>query len=361
MTGRGDPPEGTPDGVPGGDDEYRSVVFDESFVRAARLQEFSAKERLGDHTPAVRDRRSWARTGISRQAIVLVLLIATAFAAAVYMGVQHPYQSSPQQAVEPLRSTMVPLAPRGEVPGGRPEKLFENSPASQFRAGAEGVTLPSARRTENFTEGQVVNALSTAKEYLVKSAVDPRVLVGGADAARPVRLLLDPGQLKQFDHSLDRPTDDGRHAATGWLMRFDSSQVALADTAVRVRGTMSIEERSPAALEVVAEHTFVYAVQSPQAKGDDHASLYTVRREVRLRFDRADLRDHHVEVAQSSVQAGPQACAADPVGYLRPMLAGQRAKSDGPTGTDPYTTGRPTAPSLCGVLAPNAQPSPPSR
>lgn len=53
MTGRGEPPEGPPDNT-GGEDEYRSLVFDESFVRAARLQEFSAQERMGMHARAVR-------------------------------------------------------------------------------------------------------------------------------------------------------------------------------------------------------------------------------------------------------------------------------------------------------------------
>ena len=43
---------GHPRALPGGgEDEYRSVVFDESFVRAARLQEFSAQERMDDHAP----------------------------------------------------------------------------------------------------------------------------------------------------------------------------------------------------------------------------------------------------------------------------------------------------------------------
>ena len=93
MGGPGDPPEGAPEGGPGGgEDEYRSVVFDESFVRAARLQEFSAQERLSDHAPAVR-RRPPLRRGLSRQALVLVLLIAVAFGTAIYMGVRHPYQS----------------------------------------------------------------------------------------------------------------------------------------------------------------------------------------------------------------------------------------------------------------------------
>ncbi|KJY47707.1 membrane protein, partial [Streptomyces sp. NRRL S-444] len=71
MAVPGDPPDGTPDGIGGGDeefrsDEYRSVVFDEDFVRAARLQEFSAQERMGEHARAVRSRSIWAGGGSSR-------------------------------------------------------------------------------------------------------------------------------------------------------------------------------------------------------------------------------------------------------------------------------------------------------
>ena len=50
MGGPGEPPEGTPEGPSGAEDEYRSIVFDESFVRAAPLQEYSARERITDHT-----------------------------------------------------------------------------------------------------------------------------------------------------------------------------------------------------------------------------------------------------------------------------------------------------------------------
>ena len=64
-------------------------MFDESFVRAARLQEFSAQERMADHAPAVR-RRPPLHRGLSRQALILVLLIAVAFGTAIYMGVRHP-------------------------------------------------------------------------------------------------------------------------------------------------------------------------------------------------------------------------------------------------------------------------------
>ncbi|MBT3154367.1 hypothetical protein HTV45_26430 [Streptomyces sp. CHD11] len=356
MGGPSDPPEGTPEGAPGGgEDAYRSVVFDESFVRAARLQEYSARERITDHTPAVRRSPPRRLPGLSRQALVLVLLIAVAFGTAVYMGVRHPYRApAGERPAEPLRMTVVPLAPRGEVPGTADvERLYANSPAARFRTGAQGVPLPASRSTEHFSADQVVTALLTAKDYLVRSALDPGVLTGGE--TRPVRVLLDSGQLDQFDRSLERPAADGRHASTGWLVRFDPARVELADDGVRVRGTMQAEETDPATLEVTTDHTFAYALRPAGAGRDDPASLFTVRRELRFRFDRDDLRLHRAELVVADVRAGPLSCAQDTAGRLRPLLAGQTARESGPAGTDPYATGSP--PALCGSLATGAQPS----
>ncbi|MFI8995178.1 hypothetical protein [Streptomyces sp. NPDC053542] len=412
MTGPGDPPEGTPEGAPGGgEDEYRSVVFDESFVRAARLQEFSAQERMGDHARAVRSRHAWSRFGGSRQALILVLLIALAFGTAIYMGVRHPYRAPEPTPAPPLRSTVIPLAPVGTVPGGRPGDLFERSPAAGFRIGAAGVNLPVVRRTGEFSESQVMAALTTAKEYVVRSSLDPDTLSGGP--ARGVRLLLDTSQLDQFDRSLRRPSDDGRHAATGWLVRFDPSQSRLADPRVRVDGTLAVEPAAAGnALEVTADYTFVYAVRAPDGRpaaggsGNtapaaverptgsvaggaastagstagstsgsaasgagggkvqsaaqqraDGASLFTVRRELHFRFDRDDLRDRRLEVQSSYLQAGPMSCNSGPESALRPLLAGERAGNGRPQGTDPYAHGSTNA-SLCGVMAPSAEPSP---
>ncbi|MER5784999.1 hypothetical protein ABT104_25305 [Streptomyces mobaraensis] len=375
MEGPGDPPEGTPEGAPGGgDEEYRSVVFDESFVRAARLQESSARERLGDHAPAVRTRHVWARLGASRQLMLLVLLIALAFGTAVYMGLRHPYKDPPPPSAEPLQTTVIPLAPRGTVPGGPAARLFADSPARGFAEGAEGVVLPDARRTQNFSEGLVMAALATAKEYTVRSALDREVL-GGGDG-RAVRVLLAPSQVEQYDRSFERPVADGQHAITGWVVRFDPAQVAVDDAPVRVEGAFSLTEVSPAALEVSADHTFVYAVRpagtGPVKAGTAagagqaaDASLFTVRRIVRFRFDRDDLQDHHVQVLQSTVEAGPESCGADDAAYLRPVLAGGTADNSRQPLTDPYATGRPSV-GLCGVLAPGALapaagPSPPGR
>ncbi|MGX5182552.1 SCO2583 family membrane protein [Streptomyces avermitilis] len=353
MGGPGNPPEGTPEGAPGGgEDEYRSVVFDESFVRAARLQEFSAQERMGDHAPAVR-RRPPLHRGLSRQALILVLLIAVAFGTAIYMGVRHPYQTPKAQPVEPLRMTVIPLAPQSAVPGATDaEALYAHSPAAQFRIGAEGITLPASRRTAHFSDGQVVTALTTVKDYLVESSLDPAVLTGGA--TRPARILLDPQQLDQFDQSFDHPAADGRHAPTGWLVRFDPSRAELADRKIRVQGTLQAAETSSDTLEVTADHTLVYALRPTGSDSKAQASLFTVRRELTFRFDRDDLRMHQAELLVSYVQAGPLACAEDAADHLHPLLAGQTAKAGGPAGTDPYATGSATA--LCGSLAASAQP-----
>ncbi|WP_149183155.1 hypothetical protein [Streptomyces sp. TRM49041] len=424
MAGSGDPPDGTPDGTPeglpgGGEDEYRSVVFDESFIRAAHIQELSAEERMGHDTDGVRRlpgpdsdsetapdadpdpdadldpdgdhgpdagyepgpggaygygprggprlgrRRGRARLRRSRTAaLMVVLLVGMVFAAAIHLGSRYPYQPPPAQRAEPLSTILVALTPQDSVPGGRPADLYAHSPAAQYRAGAAGVTLPPARRTPHFSEGQVMAALTIAKDYLVQSSLDPDTLTGGT--VRPVRLLLDPDQLDQFDRSVDSPAADGRHATGGWLIRFDPARVALADPSVRVQGTLRVAETSAEALEVTSDHTFAYtlrpaatAATAATATTADtaDASLFTVRRELRFRFDREDLRMHRAELVAGRLQAGPMDCAADLSGALRPLLAGERPTTTAPPATDPYATAPAAATPLCATLPAVSQPT----
>ncbi|MFJ2741894.1 hypothetical protein ACIO3O_19785 [Streptomyces sp. NPDC087440] len=391
MAGRSDPPEGTPpEGFPNsGDDDYRSVVFDESFVRAARLQEYSATERVGDHAPAVRTLpppppAPAARTGRT-QVLLLVLLVVLAFATAVYMGVRTPAQPTSDHRAEALQATVVPLAPTGPVPGGKPAELFLHSPAAQFRTGAEGIQLPIPRGTQHFSESQVQAALTIAKDYLVQSSLDPQVLTGRE--VRTVRLLLDPDQQDQFDAAFDTPARPGAEAS-GWLVRFNPEKVALAGGA-RANGTLRAVELGPDLLDVTSDHTFVYPLRPATGQGAaraDGASLFTVRRELHFRYDAEDLRRHRTELLAASTLAGPQACGAPGAAQAwQPLLAGLRAPEPGeaptaapgaPTasagastapsaapaaGTDPYATGAATG-ALCGTLSAAAQPTgPPSR
>ncbi|QLJ00448.1 hypothetical protein HZZ00_05250 [Streptomyces sp. NEAU-sy36] len=354
MGGPGDPPEGTPEGGPGGaEDEYRSVVFDESFVRAARLQEYSAEERMADHAPAVR-RRPPLHRGLARQAVILVLLLAVAFCTAVYMGVRHPDDSAEDaRPVQPLRTTVIPLAPQGRVPGGTDaEALYAHSPAARFDIGAEGVPLPAARGTAHFSDSQVMAALTTVKDYIVRSSLHPDVL-GGRTAA-PARALVDSDQLAQFDQSFDHPAADGGHAATGWVVRIDPSRARLADDRVRVQGDLRATEADPAALDVTADHTFVYALR-PAGAASARVSLFTVRRALTFRLTRDDLRARQVQLVTAYVEAGPLSCADDSTSYLHPLLAGQTPRPGSPAATDPYATEAPA--SLCGTLARASQPT----
>jgi hypothetical protein len=365
MAGRGDPPEGTPQGIPGGgDEEYGSVVFDDSFVRAARIQEYSARERMGVAARAVRARRPWS-SGAYRQAFILVLLILMIFGTAVYMGIRHPYRSPVPPQAQTLRITLIPLAPQGPVPEAAADPLFTAYGGAHSRVGADGYTLPAAHATADFSEDEVLQALTIAKDYLVASSLDPAALTSGD--VRGVRELLNPGQLDQFDQSLARPVDDGQYAATGWLVRFDPTRYALADQQVFVRGTMTVSELSPDAIIVSTDHTLVYTVRSTMVTstgsrvgaalrgGAPRASHFTVRRRLQLYFTRGDLQGHEAEILQVAVEAGPLACTADSAAYFRPLLAGQSASAQA-AGINPYDRGRSIA-SGCGLL----DPGPPRR
>ncbi|MEU5162917.1 hypothetical protein AB0G74_25375 [Streptomyces sp. NPDC020875] len=420
MAGRGDPPEGPTDGLPdGGEDEYGAVVFDETFVRAARLREYSAQERMHPHARAVRALPPapppYGRHGPGGAwvLILLTLLVALAFAMTVHFGLRRsdgPVAAAP--GTEQPRITVIPLAPTGRVPGGTPAELLRRGPAAQHRAGAAGITLPGVRATRGFPEDDVLTALTVAKEFLVASSLNPAVLTGATE--RPVRILLNARQLDAFDrstgHGLPAPvrtpavasasasasgpasgpqpgigSPDSRTApAAGWLVRFDPAEVALADSAIRVRGTLDYTETAQGALEVSSRHTFTYALRPapaadagvtrtpaasrPGERAPDRsrasaapASAFVVQRELRLRFDHEDIARHQTEIVSSRLRAGPHSCATDLSRRLRPLLAGETAAPGGPAATDPYGTGPGPAVALCGTLADSALPTPAPR
>ncbi|MFF6956568.1 hypothetical protein [Streptomyces sp. NPDC008317] len=356
MSGPGNPPEGTPEGVPGGgEDEYRSVVFDESFVRAARIQEFSAQERLDDADRAVRVRHALPR-GLARQAVALITLIVVAFGFAIYMGVRHPYKGRGQDATEQLRATVIPLVPSGKVASVSATEPFRGQRAEAYRVGAEGITMPAIHRIGDYGVGEVTQAFSTAKLYLTDSSINQETVTGGDVSS--VRALLDPGQLDQFDSSLTRPYTDGTHEATGWLVRFDpAARVRLVRDGIRVQGTLDATETGDDELEIAADHTFVYALYRP-GFADNAVSLFTVRRQMRFRFSHADLRQRQIQVVQADVAAGPLACGAAVQNYFRPILAGQSAPG-AVAGADPYRHDRPVG-AVCAPLTDATTGQPPA-
>ncbi|MGP3968965.1 SCO2583 family membrane protein [Streptomyces sp. 6N223] len=366
MAGRTDPPEGTPGGAPGaGDEEYQSTVFDESFVKAARLQELSAQERLEDHSEAVRSRLPEsggpAARVIPKQGIALALIILLAFAAAIYLGSNNPYGSGNSAAVEPPAGAVIPLAPQGEVPGSRDaEALYAGSPADEFGMGAGGVALPDPRATVHFTSEQVLTALTVAKEYVVASSLTPEVLAGNTYI--PVRELLGPEQREQFDRAM--AGHDPYSVPTDWLVRFDADpagqQVALADPLPRVDGEFDFREIDEDVLQVSGHHVFVYAVR-PAGEPRAPAALFVVEREILLQFGEGELRERQAVVRQADVLAGPMDCEAESDAALVPLLAGERATHPpAERATDPFTRDAPGGAPVCGTLSPAALPELPT-
>ncbi|MCL2551211.1 MAG: hypothetical protein FWE15_00775 [Actinomycetia bacterium] len=324
MSGPGDPPEGAPEGAPGGDDEYRSVVFDESFVRAARIQEYSASERLDGTARSVRVRHVLPRS-LARQAVALLMLLVLAFGFAIYMGVRHPYRAPAGDSNPQLRVTLIPLVPTGTVAAVPVSAPFAGSAAATYRSGPGAINAPAAERVGDFAESEVYQAYQTAVEYLTASAIDPRAVTGGDVGT--VRNLLDPAQLDQFEASVTHPSADGSQEATGWLVRFDPAehlQLVGGAGGVRVKGQLFPPQTSNDMLEISTDHTFVYALRGPGSP-DMPISLFTVRRQLQFRFTHRDLEQDHLQVTAAEVAAGPLSCGNGVESYFRPILAGGQA------------------------------------
>ncbi|MEU9128922.1 hypothetical protein AB0D08_12580 [Kitasatospora sp. NPDC048540] len=343
-----EPPEGTPEGGSGNEDEFRSVVFDESFVRAARIQELSAQERLGpDHPRATRPRIGFGPMGsLPRQAVALLLVVVLAFAAAVYFGVSSPHRAGVVPSGSQLSSTMVALSPPVPVPAVADQAdPFAGLPTG-YADGAAGLGVPAASATAHFTRTEVARALDTVQSYLVASALSPATLVQ-SDTAQ-ARALVTAGELTQYDDSVKAPRDDRRHAATGWLVRFDPGQVALASQTVKAAGSMVVTEADSGTLEVAADHTFVYALR-PAGTAQSSAALFTVRRELRFEFEHGDVAVARLRLVDAVVQAGPTSCGAFTAGYLQPLPAGAAGTAPVPVSPADHTH---PAWQVCGVLGP---------
>ncbi|MEV7779394.1 hypothetical protein [Kitasatospora sp. NPDC088351] len=346
-----EPPEGAPDGGSGNEDEYRSVVFDESFVRAARIQELSARERLaGSFGRATRPRVRLGPLGtVPRQALALLLLILVAFAAAVYFGISSPERQSAQPSGSQLTTSLVALSPASAVrPVADPAGPFASLPPG-YSDGAIGLGTPAGAATEHFSKAEVTKALDTVQRYLVASSLAPAALIQGATG--DVRAFVTPGEQAQFDTSVAQPADDRHHALTGWLVRFDPGQVALASGTVKVAGAMRIDEADSGTLQIATDHTFVYALKPAGASSGAPVTLETVRRQLTFDFDRVDLAATQLRLVDSVLQAGPAPCTGSMAGFLQPVLATAGGTSvPAPPGIDPGNHAQP-AWQVCGVLA----------
>ncbi|MFD9127931.1 hypothetical protein, partial [Kitasatospora sp. NPDC059571] len=310
-----EPPEGAPDGGSGNDDEFRSVVFDESFVRAARIQELSARERLGGGYRATRPRIGLGPFGsLPRQAVALLLVVVLAFAAAVYFGISSPHRQAAPPSGNQLTSNAVALSPSAPVAAvADPQHPFAGL-AGGYAEGTAGLGIPAGSATAHFTRTEVARALAVVRTYLTASALNPATVAQGDSAE--VRDLVTAGEQAQYDESVNSPRDDQHHAATGWLVRLDPGRVALATDTVMSAGAVQVGEADASTLQVATDHTFVYAVRAA-GTAEAPVSLFSVRRELRFAFDRGDLSVGRLRLVDAGGQARPDPGGA-PTAGVRP-------------------------------------------
>jgi hypothetical protein len=218
-----------------------------------------------------------------------------------------------------------------------------------YALGPAGLGLPNATATDHYSKNQVAQALILAQNYAEVSSLDTGVLFGGSTDT--VRDLLASGQRSQFDQSIKSPTDDGKHEATGWLVRFDPATVKPAvGTETRVQGSFTVPQEVDGALQLTGDHTFVYALTPVSTDGTQQPTvLFTVRREIVYRFTAADLAANRVELTTSATEAGPLACdAASAAKYFTPLLPATA------TASATAATGTPSAPAASTAAAPAA-------
>jgi hypothetical protein len=351
MAARGGPPDGIPGGGNDGEDEYGSVVFDESFVRAAGLHEPTARERMhaGEKPRPLRPptaARTWSGRALTATLLVIVLVASVLFFALRSLLPGPPVGSRTPAVLS--RTVLEAAAGAPVTPAGPPADPFAGSPAAAWPDGAAGIHLPEAAATAHFTVPQVQSALLSAREIVSSTQTAAPVLRG----AHPwvAEALLDPAHRRQLITAIDHPADDDVHAATGWVTRFDPATVEQFDPRVRVDARVQVTERSENDLSVVVDGVFVYAVRQVGANPAPW-TRFVVHRTWDFHADHEGLRHGLVGVRSIITSAGPQACAADGAAWFRPTFPGNQGPPATTAPTDPYRLD-PSAvgPARCGMF-----------
>ncbi|MEU2385743.1 hypothetical protein ABZ606_13905 [Streptomyces sp. NPDC012461] len=218
-----------------------------------------------------------------------------------------------------------------------PEAPFRGSPAARWQAGTAGITVPEARATGWMSKSEVARALSTTRDFLAASSLDPGVLRG----ERPTKAiaLLNPHQkdVQEYVATAFR-TPSRENDPLMLFSRFEKSKVRLVGDVVKTRGRITYREGERGALEVSTDVTYVYPVR-PATGGSDEIVRTIVRREVVLSWD--DPEKVVIEPGTFSLvsyRSDTTNGGCDAVtGYYEPPFGAERSASppDGPR-VDPY-------------------------
>ncbi|MEU0487183.1 hypothetical protein ABZ260_49550, partial [Streptosporangium sp. NPDC006013] len=141
---------------------------------------------------------------------------------------------------------------------------FDGSPAQKYANGAKGLVMPEPRALGGLSRKEVSAALRHAKELLVASHLDRKVLLGG----RPNKLirLLDPEQRAPFVKGLKHPDEKRGYYSRRWVLSLAPKSAELVGETVKVHGKARLStfrENGLRGVRIKVNYLFVYAIQRP--------------------------------------------------------------------------------------------------
>ncbi|NGO81637.1 hypothetical protein G6045_39185 [Streptomyces sp. YC504] len=257
-----------------------------------------------------------------------------------------PAETAPPETAPPETAPPETAPPPVDPQAPTLAEPFRGSPASQWADGAEGVHVPGARATAWMSEAEVAQALVLAREFLVATNLDPKVLYG----ERPAKAitLINPHQpdMRRFvDRALRKPTE--QDDPTYLISRFHPFKTKLVGEVVKTRGRLTYKKGSRGDLVVTADVTLVYPVTTV-AEGDEEVLRVIVRRELTLSWDdpaKWQTAPGTFSVLDYRSEFTNTGCDTAPTGYIEPWFAATAEASGGPSAgaptVDPYDRSAP--------------------
>jgi hypothetical protein len=295
--------------------------------------------------------RRRARLKLVARWMPVVLVVAAVGAGGVWV-VRNDRLPSMPTVDEPVQAVPAPLSE------GEQLAPFLGTPAAQFADGADGIVLPAARPIGRYDAATVAAHLQAAKQVLVLSRLDPRMVERRDPSA--FLALLAPAERARIAPRFAANVEGTISYAT----RLAPGQQQLA--VPKVHGTMSVGIGRYGELDAVADYVFVYALH-PAQPVYDRMHLHSVIR-ARVTLSRVD--DRRYTDAEQGVRFGGSDshyssvnCAQAHKGLLAaPSFEGpsQPAEGEGPDSEkDYYRTDLPV-PTIdsCGDAEPTASPTP---
>jgi hypothetical protein len=212
-----------------------------------------------------RNRRAWVLVALA--VAMLIVLVAVAGGGALW------YAGKRRSSTRPTANSS--LAPSAIA--SKPADIFSGTSVGAYADGADGIVLPAAAATPNFSRSTVAGDLAMVKQVMIATRLDPKALTGHD----PSTFI---GMLAPDQHSaIQRELDNLR--TLPYLTEIGTSG-ALTKDPIKVAGTMTYAQRADSkglrVLEVTENYVFVYPFVNllasiPTKAGDQLAVVHENR------------------------------------------------------------------------------------